>query len=292
MLFLDLTKAFDFAIREILLNFRQVFSKNKPERIALLEQLGLRRHDAETSLHELESEGSVLEQLVHDDGLVELIRSLHTNSWFKLGQSTSVIVSNRGGRQKCKLGGLIFNMIYAKALKALRAKLDRVHLMLRLLLNSNIPLWTPHSLGSAETSLTLHSVGEATFVDDECLMLCAKSPCDLDRKIDALLSLLIDEFGANGFHINFAKGKTEGIIVYRGKGAKHAKDKLWRPDPASGASVQLYPLPRRVEHHDYLHAVSMYKHVGTMVSHDVSWSADARLKAGNALGAYAPMART
>ena len=80
VLFLDLTKAFDFAIREILWNHRQGFSKDKPERIASLEQLGVRRHDAETLLREPESEGSVLEQLVHDDGLVELIHSLHTNT--------------------------------------------------------------------------------------------------------------------------------------------------------------------------------------------------------------------
>ena len=141
ILFLDLSKAYDFAIREILLDFRQGFSGDRDEKLRILVGLGLEYADAETLLNELESEGCLLSQLCSDSGLVEIVRSLHTNSWFKVGGSSKVIVGNRGARQGCKLGGLIFNLIYAKALKSLRVKLDRVRLMLRLPYHSHVPFW-------------------------------------------------------------------------------------------------------------------------------------------------------
>ena len=135
------------------------------------------------------------------------------------------------------------------------------------------------------------TVGEATFVDDECLMLCARSPAALNSKIDQLLHLLICEFSAHGFKINFAKGKTEAIIVYRGKGSKVASDNLWRRDLASGQMNHVYPLSQRVDGIEFIHVVTSYKHVGSIISSDLCWSQDSHLKYANAIAAYAPTAR-
>ena len=84
-----------------------------------LQSMGLSAADASQMAAEIESTGGLLLALGAHPGAVELIKSLHTNSWFKFSDLDTGIISNKGGRQGCKLGGLIFNLIYAKALKVL-----------------------------------------------------------------------------------------------------------------------------------------------------------------------------
>ena len=79
VLFIDLSKAFDFAIREILFSWRQGFQGDKVQHLMTL---GLNETDA-TALHtELEQNGGLLEFLGCDPSVCELVKSLHTNSWF------------------------------------------------------------------------------------------------------------------------------------------------------------------------------------------------------------------
>ena len=75
--------------------------------------LGIPREDAKKLVDESNELGPMIERLGLDHTAAHLITSLHTICWFKYGADSSVIVSNRGGRQECWLGGLIFNMIYA-----------------------------------------------------------------------------------------------------------------------------------------------------------------------------------
>ena len=58
---------------------------------------------------------------------------------------------------------------------------------------------------------------EATFVDDECMYMCAKSPAELDVKIDGFLSICYEVSDMFNFKFKWKPGKTECMIVYRGK---------------------------------------------------------------------------
>ena len=58
---------------------------------------------------------------------------------------------------------------------------------------------------------------EATFVDDEAICLFAKACAELDASILATLMILSRTFSQFGLVINYEKGKTELMIVYRGK---------------------------------------------------------------------------
>ena len=97
---------------------------------------------------------------------------------------------------------------------------------------------------------------EATFVDDEGLVLMASSPKILDTHIEKMLSALVDVFRCFGLTINWGKGKTEAVIRYRGRRAaesldrRRVNDKLCIPlPPASGGSV--------------LNLVTWYRNLGT-----------------------------
>ena len=123
ILFVDLSKAFDYVIRELLLGFRQNFEGDCEAKLATLTRLGLSRKDAESIVESLESGSCFLEHLGVPGSVVGIVRSLHTDNWFRFGNSKQVIFSNRGGRQGCKLGWAVFNFVYSRALKALREKL-------------------------------------------------------------------------------------------------------------------------------------------------------------------------
>ena len=77
-----------------------------------------------------------------DPDTIEMINSLHTGSWFGIGGLDTVIVAARARRQGCKLGAVVFNMIYGKALKQLRDRL-REHVIIKKLkikINDQIPV--------------------------------------------------------------------------------------------------------------------------------------------------------
>ena len=52
-----------------------------------------------------------------------LIAALHSGSWFRYGECPSVAETRQGGRQGCKLGSTVFNVLYAEALVRLQNKL-------------------------------------------------------------------------------------------------------------------------------------------------------------------------
>ena len=62
---------------------------------------------------------------------------------------------------------------------------------------------------------------DAAFVDDEAIVLIVSSPRVLQRAIQVLSNVLPDTFRRFRLDINWAPGKTEGLLALRGK---HASD--------------------------------------------------------------------
>ena len=277
ILFVDLTKAFDLAVRELLLGWRQNFVEDP---IEFLMSLGLERHDAASVAADIDSNGCLLTQLGLPDGVVELIRSLHTNTWFRYADLDTIIVTHRGGRQGCKLGGIIFNLIYARALHKLRGKLLKEGVVLKLRYDPHQPFFGKARANSDEHQLV--PIVEATYVDDEALFLSASSPKALDSAISILLTELISTFAAQGFQINWAPKKSEAILRYRGKGAKQASEARMHD-----GSLKI-KLPASADR-EFLNIVQEYKHVGSIASSDGSVNPDSIQRSKSALAAYVPL---
>ena len=269
-------------IREVLMSFRQSFTDDP---IACLESYGLSRDHAAALSRELCENGSLLDQLGVDKGITELLKSVHTDSWFVRGDSDNAIVTNRGGRQGCKLGSIVFSLIYSKALKKLRDKLLKHGVLLHLPLSDNRPFWCDP--GVSDTSSD-ECVAEATFVDDEAVLLCAKSPGALKTAIGKLLYELVDIFNESGFVINWATGKTEAILTFRGKRARQATADLFKHGEGNN---RLIPIPHPSCPGKFLTIVSDYKHVGTTVSYDGNFVPDSRIRVRATMTGYVPLAK-
>jgi hypothetical protein len=125
------------------------------------------------------------------------------------------------------------------------------------------------------------NVIDATYVDDECIVLLARSCALLDTAIDICLNSLVRIFECLSLSINWKPGKTECLLKYRGQhAAKHLEarrfDSKLRIDVPGSLNCKL-------------HVVQSYKHLGSVISIDVSTVHDAKHKCGIAMAAYAPI---
>ena len=244
--------------------------------------LGLSEEESDDLISDVIRNGGLLEWLGCESGVCELINSLHTNSWFRYSDLDTIVVSNRGGRQGCKMGGHIFIMIYSKALHALRRRLLDQGIVLKLSKNDDMPFWSSGASRAAQEAPG-DEIVEATFVDDECLMICASSPKRLDAAANFMLTHLVNVFNKFGFISNWSKGKTEVMCKYRGKNAaKFMHEKCVNGAPA-------FPLPPNASA-SHVCIVDMYKYLGSIVSTNGLYNNDAIHRVSVALNAFAPIA--
>ena len=278
LLFLDLSKAFDFIVREFAIGAQQGTGGSAKDAADAVAKLGLDQEEARQLALEIQQHGSYLEMCGADPKVAKLVAALHTGSWFQIGELMEVLVSAKGGRQGCKLGAIIFNFVYARALMRVEKRLKDEAILLQLPCCVDRPPWFEAS--AAAEGVHLQDVADTTYVDDELLMLAADTPDALDQKIDKLLEILCTVFSAFKLTINWAKGKTEAILVYKGPNAS----KHWRERFIDGVPII------RVRDGSKLHIVQHYKHVGSIVTANSNMAPDAQLRARSALAAWYKLA--
>ena len=118
IIFIDLTKAFDLAIRELVVGSMKGADIDM---VSLFVRLGLSPEHATELSDYINRSGPLLSQIGCDAKVVQLVKSLHSFAWFRNDGLESFIVSRSGGRQGCKLGSIVFNIAYALALSKLRS---------------------------------------------------------------------------------------------------------------------------------------------------------------------------
>ena len=136
ILFVDLEKAFDKIVREFVLGLPEGLQQDP---IEYLTSLGLSSDVSATLVQDILTNGPFLQQIGIPSEYVELMTSLHSSSWFTYGKLRSALVTRKGGRQGCKLGDLIFNLVYERALTELREKLRGTGAIMNLDWRPDIP---------------------------------------------------------------------------------------------------------------------------------------------------------
>ena len=109
-------------------------------------------------------------------------------------------------------------MIHARALRRLRVQLIELGSVFIIPSRGSASVLST-SVEDSTLSLDV-PVLETTYVDDECLFVCAKSAAELDERIAVVLENLLGVFEAFKLDINWNKGKSEAILKYRGKEAQ------------------------------------------------------------------------
>lgn len=187
VLFVDLIKAFDKILRELVFGFPQ---GHEASRVACLESFGLALAEAEWIVNFIDENGTAFSQWGLDPKLSSLVCGLHSRAWASYGECGTYIVSTTGGRQGCLLGAMVFNAAYALALRALHARLLEANIVLKVW-SCNGPFWYPDWTGSDHVD---DNVIDAVFVDDEAVVFIARTPRLLQRAIKILLDVLPETF--------------------------------------------------------------------------------------------------
>ena len=276
VLFVDLVKAFDKVIRQLVFGW----GSSKPEDpVSFLCTLGVERVSAQWICDYIDERGHLLQQWGVDPGAACLSQALHHGAWFCIADLDSAVLSKTGGRQGCKLGALTFNSVYAVALDMLAWELRRADIVFRV----RVPDGAFWQRSDEDVDASDDNVVDAAFVDDEAIVLMAKSPALLDRAIDITLKAVFRIFSLLHLQINLAEGKTECFLSYRGKHAVAKREARRGPDGKLRIDVPgIHGLAVSV--------VGVYKHLGTFCSQSGDTFRNSLLRTQSAMASYSPIA--
>ena len=275
VLFVDLVKAFDRIVRELVFGWPAYASDPRE----YLRGIGLNPEQVEWIAEYVAKHGSVLEQWGVDKKVIQLLKNLHACSWFTFGDVDTAVEIRVGGRQGCKFGATVFNCAYTIGLNMLRDELLAAGVAMHFR-NSKDDLFWSSSSGDDDTS---ECVVDVTFVDDECIMIAAKSPALLDKAIDATVKALTKVYSLLRLDINWAPGKTECFLVYRGKRQVKRLDAR-RVGPNMSLVVKVPGC------NDVINVVEKYKHLGTVVAANGALHHNVCERSKTANSAYFPIA--
>jgi hypothetical protein len=292
VLFLDLEKAYDRIVRELVFGMPH---NNDMACTEYLESIGVTANSSMMIASHLDTDGTVFDEAHVHPRVTRAINALHCGAWFRYGTRRSVISSPTGARQGCKLGGIIFGAAYMRALREVRARLSQSGIVLKIRFDPSSPMWSDiagtihcdnEGRADDEGEVTKEAI-EATFVDDEALVIIAPSPAKLDIAIDKLLSIISEVFEAFALTINWAPGKSEGMLTYRGKNASKALEKRRLPDKSLAVRLPIDDASGSARH---LHIVPCFKHLGGHIAADGGLATEARHRCSSAMQAYVPIA--
>jgi len=103
ILFVDLVKAFDQALRELVMNFPHGVGQAHDAKIDYLVSIGLCLSEATWVVDYIDANGTAFTQWNVDQKVSSPISGLHSKAWATYGECPSYIVSTIGGTQGCKL---------------------------------------------------------------------------------------------------------------------------------------------------------------------------------------------
>jgi hypothetical protein len=98
VLFVDLSKAFDYAAREVVMGWIENAPTARADQIAYLKEVGIPDDAADNLAQWLDEYGPLLTQMGHGADVTALVSSSQPNAWFVLPDDERAIVTRTGGR--------------------------------------------------------------------------------------------------------------------------------------------------------------------------------------------------
>ena len=290
VLFLDLSKALDFAVRETVMGWMQCSNLGSmDEKARHLEKFGVPSELTHDLAAWIEESGGLLSSSEDVAGNAQaMINSLHDKAWFRLDKDECYIQTSAGGRQGCILGPVVLNLIYSIALRRTTKILAGKGLLVRIRCRDALPFWASAgttwewAAGATSEDAAGDLLFEITFVDDVAAMLSAPSAAALLEVIPVFVCQLCFVLRSLGFVVNCAEGKTEAFVSFRGKQSAEFERQL----ATKGHKIELDPACGASE----LRLVKLYKHLGSMLDDSMRHHPDVEVRIQRAMGAYAPIA--
>ena len=259
-LFLDLRNAFHRLTRELVLgldrpdDFLQVVQALQSTSTALSE-------DAKTLARD-----GILADYGCPAPLRRLLSDVHSDTWCAVANGV-LLHTRRGTRPGSPLADLIFHILTQKVATELEQWVRDEGVFAALL--EDLGLGVPILIWSDDLSITWATREGAALLP----------------ALDALIIFIHGLFGSLGFEVNFALGKTNAVVTFRGTGAADLR-RTWTLVPSPGRKI-LLPTGEPL----FMHFVHQYKHLGTYFTEAHTLDVEVSTRIGIASAAFAKLAR-
>ena len=260
VIFVDLRSAFHHLLREF------VFNDDAPMNFdELREVLDPLDFDLQTLAEELQK----ATQQQPDDippALRRCLADAHRNTWFQLHQHGPLATeTRRGTRPGSPLADIGFNLLMANLVKQLQDQLSSC---------------AAYCQGHEALGVPVPPV---TWVDDLAVPLTTQQPDLLQPLVQEVTATLHTLFQRYGLSLNMQKGKTEVVMMYRGKNANRCRSALFDTEspPMIVTTTPTHVLSIRV--------VPSYRHLGARYTMDLDIAEEIVSRMGMAKQAYVEM---
>ena len=262
VIFVDLKAAFHHMLREF------VFSVNEP-----LQQREL-RHIFDPNEFNIEQLAADLQQACEEQptdipaALRLFLHDIHKSTWFQLdSDKDQIVTTGRGTRPGSPLADLGFNLLMSRIMHQLGDGLQQLSDYVRggELLGAQVP--------------------PVAWVDDLAIPLATEDPHKMIPLIQDAVALLHATFTAHGMTMNFDSGKSEAVVMYRGKGANECRTALFDTDsaPCIVTTTDTHVLSVKV--------VATYRHLGARYTMNADGEAEISTRIAMARQSYQELKR-
>ena len=262
VIFVDLKAAFHHMLREF------VFSVNEP-----LQQREL-RHIFDPNEFNIEQLAADLQQACEEQptdipaALRLFLHDIHKSTWFQLdSDKDQIVTTGRGTRPGSPLADLGFNLLMSRIMHQLEDGLQQLSDYVRggELLGAQMP--------------------PVAWVDDLAIPLATEDPHKMIPLIQDAVALLHATFTAHGMTMNFDSGKSEAVVMYRGKGANECRTALFDTDsaPCIVTTTDTHVLSVKV--------VATYRHLGARYTMNADGEAEISTRIAMARQSYQELKR-
>ena len=191
VLFLDLSNAFHHLIRELVTGLSTTQNLD-----GVLEVLGQTGHPVETIQAACRLPG-LLADLGAPEALVRLVCDIHAETWCSL-PNHQYLHTRRGTRPGSPLADIIFHVLMATVAK-------------------DVDAWiVDHQVHHAVLPGSDDVFPSILWADDVAVPIATACPEDLVPLLTNLLCAVRESLHSRGFMLNFALGKTNAIVSFRG----------------------------------------------------------------------------
>ena len=266
LLFIDLSAAFASVVRELVLPVPSSADE-------LAHRLGSRGFTPAQVRHCMQATAAYEEWTAGGDKrhLSALIAAIHTGSWFSIALADSLWESWSGSLAGSSLGDLVFLLAFSVVMRDVNSELHSQDLI------TSVPTAAAPPLRAQDLSeppqlpeaVPLESV---EYMDDVVVPIFAVAEA-IVSKVAVVASCVHGVFARYALKVNFAPGKSEALMVFRGEGAKASEQALHH---TAGSSIPL----RHSAHGVALRVVRDYRHLGSRVDLAENLHADLTAKLG------------
>ena len=198
--------------------------------------------------------------------LRKLADDVHRHTWFTQRgtalQPIEVVHTLRGTRPGSPVADVGFNLLMSDILTDLQQRLDNDETLQAH--NADFPVNIP----------------PITWVDDLAIPIHASHPSTLSVVIQAVLQHVHEVFYARGLQINYDKGKTEVVVMFRGSEADEARRQFFSTER------ETYIVTSTTTHVISVRAVPSYKHLGIRYQMDSDLTHEIQCRSAQARTAY------